>query len=135
MLLASVVMMAQSSADSTSIVPAEFPGGIDALESYLQNNIKYPRLAKDHNVTGEVVVSFVIEEDGSVTTVKCLSDIGDGCGEEAVRVIAAMPRWTPSYKGGKAVKSQFAIPVTFDFQLKKPGVKHYLRSLFSKSDE
>lgn len=95
---------------------AEFPGGLEALSKYLAENIKYPALAKENNITGRVFVSFVVEKDGRVGNIKILRDIGGGCGAEAVRVVKAMPRWKPGKQRGKPVRSQFNLPVNFDLQ-------------------
>lgn len=93
---------------------AEFPGGLEALSKYLSENIKYPQLAKENNITGRVFVSFVVEKDGRVGNIKILRDIGGGCGAEAVRVVKAMPKWKPGKQRGKPVRSQFNLPVNFD---------------------
>lgn len=95
---------------------AEFPGGFEALGKYLAENIKYPALAKENNITGRVFVSFVVEKDGRVGNIKILRDIGGGCGAEAVRVVKNMPKWKPGKQRGKPVRSQFNLPVNFDLQ-------------------
>ena len=94
----------------------EFPGGLDALSKFIADNIKYPQLAKENNITGKVFVSFVVEKDGRVGQVKILRDIGGGCGNEAVRVVKMMPKWKPGKQRGKAVRTQFNLPVNFDLQ-------------------
>lgn len=94
----------------------EFPGGLEALSKYLGENIHYPQLAKENNITGRVFVTFVVEKDGSVANVKVLRDIGGGCGAEAVRVVKAMPKWKPGKQRGKAVRTQFNLPVSFNLQ-------------------
>ena len=94
----------------------EFPGGLEALSRFIAENIKYPQLAKENNITGRVFVTFVVEKDGSVANVKVLRDIGGGCGAEAVRVVKAMPKWKPGKQRGKAVRTQFNLPVSFNLQ-------------------
>lgn len=94
----------------------EFPGGLEALSKFIADNIKYPQLAKENNITGRVFVSFVVEKDGRVGQVKILRDIGGGCGNEAVRVVKLMPKWKPGKQRGKAVRTQFNLPVNFDLQ-------------------
>lgn len=94
----------------------EFPGGMEALYKYLAQNIKYPQLARDNNITGKVYVTFVVERDGSIANPKVLRDIGGGCGAEAIRVIKSMPKWTPGKQRGKAVRVQFNLPVNFSLQ-------------------
>ncbi len=94
----------------------EFPGGMDALYKYLAQNIKYPQLARDNNITGRVYVTFVVEKDGSIANPKVLRDIGGGCGQEAIRVVKSMPKWTPGKQRGKAVRVQFNLPVNFSLK-------------------
>ena len=94
----------------------EFPGGMDALYKYLAENIKYPQLARDNGITGKVYVTFVVERDGSIANPKILRDIGGGCGAEAIRVVKAMPKWTPGKQRGKAVRVQFNLPVNFNLK-------------------
>ena len=94
----------------------EFPGGIEALMKYLQQNIKYPQLARENNITGRVYVTFVVEKDGSVTGVRVLRDIGGGCGQEAIRVVKSMPKWTPGKQRGKNVRVQYNLPVNFSLR-------------------
>lgn len=94
----------------------EFPGGVDAMYKYLAQNIKYPQLARENNITGRVYVTFVVEKDGSVTNVRVLRDIGGGCGQEAVRIVKAMPKWTPGKQRGKAVRVQYNLPVNFSLR-------------------
>ena len=94
----------------------EFPGGMEALYKYLQQNIKYPQLARDNNITGRVYVTFVVERDGSIANPRVLKDIGGGCGAEAIRVVKSMPKWNPGKQSGKAVRVQFNLPVNFNLQ-------------------
>lgn len=92
---------------------AAFPGGQQALMQYLHDNIKYPAQARETGTQGKVYVTFVVERDGSLTDVKILRDIGSGCGDEAIRVVKSMPKWTPAKQRGKAVRQQFNLPVAF----------------------
>jgi len=90
-----------------------FPGGGEALRKYLQNNLRYPEAAIDQNIQGTILVEFVVNEDGSVTDVTPLKELGGGCTQEAVRVIKSMPKWNPGKNNGKAVKVYYKVPVTF----------------------
>ena len=97
-------------------VMPEFPGGMEAMMKYLSENIKYPEMAKQKNTQGKVLVTFVVEKNGSISDVKVAKGIGDGCDEEAVRVISAMPKWKPGMQNGKKVRVSFAIPISFRLQ-------------------
>lgn len=90
-----------------------YPGGDEARIRYLTENTKYPEIAKESNIQGIVYVTFVVEKDGSITAVQVLRGIGGGCDEEAVRVVKSMPKWTPGKQRGKAVRTQFNLPIKF----------------------
>lgn len=90
-----------------------FPGGEGELKKYLVENITYPQMAKETNVSGTVYVQFVVEQDGSVSNVKILKGIGAGCDEEAVRVVKKMPKWKPGKQRSKPVRVYFNLPVKF----------------------
>jgi TonB family protein len=95
---------------------ASFPGGEMDMYSWLGNNIKYPIDAKETGVAGIVIITFVIEKDGSLTDVQVLNGIGAGCDEEAVRVIKAMPKWIPGKQNGIPVRTQFNLPIRFTLE-------------------
>ena len=83
------------------------------MNDFIGKNLKYPEQATKNGVQGKVLVSFVVETDGSITDVKVIRGIGSGCDEEAVRVVKAMPKWQPAMKDGKAVAMQMHIPFSF----------------------
>ena len=89
------------------------PGGITGLTNYMIQNLTYPAAAKDANVQGMVVVTFVVSADGKVEGVEIIRGIGSGCDEEAVRVISNSGTWTPAKKEGKAVATKMTLPVQF----------------------
>lgn len=90
-----------------------FPGGDVARMKFLQDNIKYPAMARESGIQGTVYVTFVVERNGSVTDVKLLRGIGGGCDEEALRVVKNMPKWEPGKQRGKPVRVQFNMPIKF----------------------
>ncbi len=93
-----------------------FPGGDKAMYEFLAKNLKYPQAAKDSNIQGTVYVQFVVEKDGSIVESKVLRDIGGGCGKEALRVVKLMPKWMPRKQGGKRVRSEFTLPIVFQYK-------------------
>lgn len=90
-----------------------FPGGEEARIRYLQENLRYPQMAREAGIQGTVFVTFVVERDGSVTDVRVIRGIGGGCDEEAVRVVRNMPRWQPGRQRGQPVRVQFNMPIRF----------------------
>lgn len=102
----------------------EFPGGIEAFSKFLATNIRYPKAARDNNVQGRVIITFVVEKDGSLSNMKVVRGIGSGCDEEAVRVLSISPAWKPGIQNGRAVKVQYSVPISFalaDGKPAKPG--------------
>jgi len=91
-----------------------YPGGEEALYKFLGDNIQYPELARENNITGTVVIKFVVEKDGSITKASILREIGGNCGKEALRVVNSMPKWKPGKQSGKAVRTEFTLPVQFE---------------------
>lgn len=87
------------------------------LLSFIYDNIKYPAMALEGQIEGTVVVSFVINKDGSVVDIKVLRDPGGGCGKETTRIVKMMnkmtEKWTPGKQRGKAVRVRYNLPVRF----------------------
>lgn len=94
-------------------VMPEYPGGIEALMTYLSDNIKYPEKAKANDVEGRVFLNFVVTDRGEVKNVKVLRGIDDECDKEAVRVVSNMPNWTPGTQRGIPVNVSYNIPIRF----------------------
>lgn len=93
--------------------PAEFVGGNNAMSAFMAQKMVYPPAARRAMVTGSVLVSFVINIDGSVSDSKIVKSIGFGCDEEALRLIESMPAWKPAKQAGHLVKQSFIVPVEF----------------------
>lgn len=93
-----------------------FPGGQSALMQYLANNIKYPVVAQENGVQGRVVVSFVVERDGSITDVQVVRSVDPSLDREAQRVVKSMPKWIPGKQNGQAVRVKYNVPVSFRLQ-------------------
>jgi len=93
-----------------------FPGGQGALMQYLANNIKYPVVAQENGVQGRVVVSFVVERDGSITDVQVVRSVDPSLDREAQRVVKSMPKWIPGKQNGQAVRVKYNVPVSFRLQ-------------------
>jgi protein TonB len=98
--------------DEVDVAP-QFPGGMDSLLAFFRNNIVVPSKAKESNNQGTVYISFVITETGAVSNIDAIRRIGAGCDEEAMRVAALMPLWTPGMKNEKPVKTKLVLPVHF----------------------
>ena len=93
-----------------------FPGGSAALMSYLSSNTKYPVVAQENGVQGRVIISFVVERDGSISDVKVARSVDPSLDREAQRVVKSMPRWTPGKQNGQTVRVKYTVPVVFRLQ-------------------
>lgn len=90
-----------------------FKGGESSFGNYLGQNIRYPSGAKDRNIQGRVILSFVIERDGSLTGIKILRSVDPEIDAEAVRVISQSPRWNPGLQHGVPVRVAYTMPINF----------------------
>lgn len=90
-----------------------FPGGTAALMKYISENMQYPELARQCSLQGRVVISFVVNEDGSLSDFNVVKSVDPVLDKEALRVVSSMPDWIPGESDGTAVKHNFSVPVTF----------------------
>lgn len=109
-------------ADQTIYTPGalerypEFPGGMEAFAKYLRKNLRYPQQAREAEVGGKVLVSFVVEKDGRLTDIKVVRGIGYGCDEEAARVLQKSPAWKAGIQNNIAVRVLYTIPLIFQLE-------------------
>lgn len=99
-------------------VMPEFPGGTKSLNRWLSNNIHYPVAAQEMNIEGRVYLNFVVGKDGTVNNVNVTKGVDPLLDQEAMRLLAAMPKWKPGLQNGKPVKVSYNIYITF--KLDKP---------------
>ena len=90
-----------------------YPGGMQELMKYLQKEMKYPKEAQDKGIQGRVIVQFVVNKDGSICEANVVKSVDPLLDAEALRVINAMPHWTPGKQRGEPVRVRFTIPVAF----------------------
>jgi len=98
-------------------VDPAFTGGNNAMKKYLRSNLNYPKQAQDNEIEGTVYVDFVVDQSGNVSEVIASDVVGEDVDlmlkNEAVRVVASMPKWVAGKQRGKAVDTRFSIPITF----------------------
>ncbi|MCP9753208.1 energy transducer TonB [Ferruginibacter sp. HRS2-29] len=91
-----------------------FPGGNKGLQKFFDDNLEYPAAASDDGVEGTVNVSFVVDENGKLTSPQVVgAPLGYGIENEAIRVVNKMPVWNPGKLKGRNVKTRFTLPVVF----------------------
>lgn len=99
-------------AHSQSLTPPEFPGGKKAFSAFLSKNLKWPKDSPE-GAQGIVIISFFVEKDGNLTTIKVAKSMGTAFDEEALRVINLSPKWIPAMKNNKFIKSKYTVPIRF----------------------
>ena len=104
--------------------PPQFNGGdIGEFRRWVQMNVKYPAEALGKNIYGKVLVTFVIEKDGSVGNAEIFKSPDKSLADEVLRVIGKSPKWTPGKQRGEAVRVKFGMPVDFAVQTSE-GILH-----------
>ncbi len=91
----------------------QFPGGPQALFEFLGKTIKYPKDAEEAGIQGRVIITFVVEPDGSISDAHVVKSVSPSLDAEAIRVINAMPKWEPGKQNGEAIRVKYTVPVTF----------------------
>jgi TonB family protein len=91
----------------------QFPGGLPAFYKFLSTNITYPVQAKEKHVQGRVIISFIVEQDGSLSNFKVARSVESDMDEEAIRVLSISPKWQPGTQNGHAVRVAYTVPINF----------------------
>lgn len=98
--------------------PPEFPGGLPKLYRQLSKIVRYPRKAKEYNIQGKVILTFVVEKDGSITNIKVKQKVSPELDNETVRVIKLAPKFTPGKnQNGEPVRCYYDFPFTYTLQI------------------
>ena len=98
------------------VLPVFQGKGLEALQSYLKENVRYPDFCHKQGVQGRVIVQFVVNSDGSISDAKVIKSVHEYLDKEALRVVNAMPYWEPGVKDGQKVRVRFTLPIVFRLQ-------------------
>lgn len=101
-----------------STTPPSFVGGEAKFYNYLRKNLEYPSSAKVSGTMGLVILSFVIDEEGSITNIKVVKGINEELNNAAIEVLRNSPKWNPGLKGGIPFQARMQIPIQYSFELK-----------------
>lgn len=93
-----------------------FPGGLQEMYKWLNKNVEYPEMAKESGTSGQVVLTFVVGKDGSISDVNIVKDIGGGCGKSVKSTVEKMPKWSPGEANGHPVKVRYTLPFKFKLE-------------------
>lgn len=101
----------------TALVLPHFPNGKSAMTAFIDKNLKFPDAAKNKGISGESVIAFDIEVDGSITNIRVVKSLHPLLDEEAIRVVKLMPKWVPATKRGKPIKVKYTWYAGFKEQI------------------
>ena len=93
-----------------------FPGGQEALMTYINKELKYPVEVQENGIHGTVTITFIVEKDGSITNARVTKSVDPALDNEALRVINSMPKWIPGKKDGQNIKVKYRVPVLFELK-------------------
>lgn len=103
-----------------------FPGGVEALRTFVSSTMKYPVIALENGIQGQVYVKFVVEKTGTVTNIKISRGVDPSLDNEALRIVKSMPKWNPGKQNGETVEVAYVIPVNFELKNYRPVSKEKL---------
>lgn len=113
----------QENTNLSGIVPYDeldtdpsFIGGETAMLKFLSDNLIYPETAKTNNIKGRVIVEFIVDKNGNISSPKVLRTPNNILDDEAIRVVSKMPKWKPGTKDGKSVSTKMTLPIKFELQ-------------------
>lgn len=92
---------------------AMFPGGDAKLKEFIIKNIKYPTVATQQGISGKVIATIEINEEGTISKIEIIHGIGGGCDEEVIRVLSSMPVWEPAIQAGNKIKTKKKLSFNF----------------------
>lgn len=104
--------MADKVFDKVDEMPS-FPDGQGAMMEFLSKNIKYPVVAEENGIQGQVLVKIVVKKDGTINSPKVIKSVDPSLDKEAIRVVKTMPKWIPGKQKGEPVNVSVTVPVTF----------------------
>jgi periplasmic protein TonB len=91
----------------------EFPGGLTGFNNYLARTIRYPSDARAGNIQGRVIITMIVEKDGSLSNIKVVKGVYPSLDNEAIRVLKISPKWNPAMQNGHLVRFSYATPISF----------------------
>lgn len=97
-------------------VKPQFVGGMQTMGSFLNSNVRYPKYAREHNIQGKVLISFIIEKDGTLTGFKIIKSVSKELDAETMRVMKLSPAWEPAKIDDRVVRCWFEMPLSYTLE-------------------
>lgn len=100
-----------------------FPGGLEELYKWIDNNVQYPAVAWENGIEGRVILKFIVEKDGSLRDSTVIHSVHPMVDREALRLVGQMPKWNPGKRAGIPVRVRYCLPMKFKIGETKPDQK------------
>ena len=100
-----------------------FPGGLEELYKWIDNNVQYPAVARENGIEGRVILKFIVEKDGSLSDSTVIHSVHPIVDREALRLVGQMPKWNPGKRAGIPVRVRYCLPIKFKQGESKPNQK------------
>ena len=100
-----------------------FPGGLEELYKWIDNNVQYPAVARENGIEGRVILKFIVEKDGSLRDSTVIRSVHPIVDREALRLVGQMPKWNPGKRAGIPVRVRYCLPIKFKLGESKPSEK------------
>ena len=100
-----------------------FPGGLEELYKWIDNNVQYPAVARENGIEGRVILKFIVEKDGSLSYSTVIHSVHPMVDREALRLVGQMPKWNPGKRAGIPVRVRYCLPIKFKLGESKPSEK------------
>lgn len=116
LLLCFMAVFGFAQTDKIVLVPdvkAEFPGGIDAMMMFINENLKYPKDCENEGIHGRVITTFIVDTYGSISNPEVMQSPDERLSKEVLRILSIMPKWKPAVLDKKPVRMKFTLPITF----------------------
>lgn len=101
-----------------------FPGGLEELYKWIDNNVQYPAVARENGIEGRVILKFIVEKDGSLSDSTVIHSVHPMVDREALRLVGQMPKWNPGKRAGIPVRVRYCLPIKFKLGESKPSEKN-----------
>jgi len=98
----------------------EFPGGMNEFYNFLSTNIRYPAISREKGIQGRVIITMVVEKDGTLSNIRVVRGVATDIDNEALRVMGLSPKWKPGIQNGRRVRVQYSVPIAYTLEDVKP---------------
>ena len=97
-------------------MPSFMGGDLMTFRNWVQSKVRYPQIAQENNISGRVLLQFVIEKDGALTNIQVLQTPDSSLSDEAIRILKTSPKWTPGKQRNQSVRVKYTLPIDFRIQ-------------------